>query len=103
MFIPQLLIIAVSIPLILNKVPPNNFYGFRTPKTKSSPQVWYPANRQSGIYLASAAAISIGVNLILNAALRDRPDFAKFAVMMSCNAVALAIAVILSFAYLRRL
>ena len=37
-----------SIPLALGIVPPNCFYGFRTPKTRSSPKIWYPANRFAG-------------------------------------------------------
>ena len=33
-------LIALSIPLIPGKVPPNGLYGFRTPKTLSSRDVW---------------------------------------------------------------
>ena len=32
-----LLILLLSVPMILGKVPPNGVYGFRTPKTLSSP------------------------------------------------------------------
>ena len=31
--IAPILIIAVSVPLILNMIPRNDFYGFRTPRT----------------------------------------------------------------------
>lgn len=40
--------IALAIPLILGKVPPNEWYGFRTPKTLSEPHIWYSANRLMG-------------------------------------------------------
>jgi uncharacterized membrane protein len=58
LFLP-LLVIAVSVPLILGKVPRNHWYGFRTPKTLSSDSVWYPANRIGGKYLCTAALIEL--------------------------------------------
>ena len=39
-----LLIVGLSIPLIRRRVKPNRLYGFRTPKTMSSEQIWYEAN-----------------------------------------------------------
>ena len=50
------LIILLAIPLILGMVPRNPLYGFRTPKTMSSDENWYPANRIAGIALALAGA-----------------------------------------------
>ena len=38
----------VSIPLIANLVPPNRFYGFRTPRTLSNERIWYRVNRFAG-------------------------------------------------------
>ena len=56
-----LLFIALSIPLIQERVPPNSFYGFRTAKSLSDPKVWYAINRMSGIDLLIAGAlISLG-------------------------------------------
>ena len=46
------------VPLILRKVPPNRFYGFRTPATLSSPEVWYPVNAFSGWALLVTATVS---------------------------------------------
>jgi len=43
-----LLLICLSIPLVLGKVPPNSIYGCRTRKTLSDPKIWYGANRISG-------------------------------------------------------
>lgn len=43
-----ILIGAVHIPLILGKVPPNRFYGFRTPRLIADERAWYPANRIAG-------------------------------------------------------
>lgn len=40
--------VALSIPLIRNRVPPNPHYGFRTTKTLSDPKIWYEVNHISG-------------------------------------------------------
>ncbi len=44
-FVVGVVVIALSIPFLFNKVPRNSIYGFRTKLTKSSDEVWYPANR----------------------------------------------------------
>ena len=51
------LLIAISLPMMYDKVPPNGFYGFRTPRTLSDPNVWYPANRVAGRNMALAGVI----------------------------------------------
>lgn len=59
-----LLFIGISIPLIIEKVPPNRWYGFRVAKTFSSERIWYAANRSAGYDLLRA-----GVVIALTAAL----------------------------------
>jgi uncharacterized membrane protein len=59
LFLVPLLIIAISVPLFLGKVPRNRWYGFRTPKTLSSDSVWYPANRIGAQYLCIAGLIEL--------------------------------------------
>ena len=55
------LIAALSIPLLLRRVPPNGLYGFRTPRTLSSPDIWYPAN----VFSARAMLIGVAVTAAL--------------------------------------
>ncbi|MBC8379851.1 MAG: SdpI family protein [Planctomycetes bacterium] len=43
-FIPGVLFILLSIPMLFNKIPPNAWYGFRTEKTLSNKEIWYKAN-----------------------------------------------------------
>ena len=53
--------ISISIPLILEKVPPNDWYGFRVAKTFASERVWYIANREAGynmLYLGITVAVT---------------------------------------------
>lgn len=52
-----LLFIGLSIPLILERVPPNRYYGFRTAKTLSEPRIWYEVNHISGSDLFVAGAL----------------------------------------------
>ena len=52
-----LLFIALSIPLIKERVPPNSSYGFRTAKSLSDPKIWYAINKISGYDLLLAGAL----------------------------------------------
>ena len=54
------LFIGLSIPLILRRVPPNPWYGFRVRRTLASPDVWYPANAYS-----SWLKLGLGLLIIL--------------------------------------
>ena len=52
-----LLFIALSVPLIQERVPPNSTYGFRTAKSLSDPKIWYEINRISGVDLLLAGVL----------------------------------------------
>jgi len=52
------LLFLLSFPLVLRLVPPNRFYGFRTRKTLSRPDIWYRANVFAGYALMIAAAVT---------------------------------------------
>jgi uncharacterized membrane protein len=52
-----LVFIAIGIPLALERVPPNHWYGFRTVKTFSNQTIWYAANRVAGIDLIIAGVV----------------------------------------------
>lgn len=43
-----LLYMGLAIPMILRKIPPNQFYGWRTPKAFSSKEIWYEINWYCG-------------------------------------------------------
>lgn len=62
----------VGVPLALGKIPPNGIYGFRTPKTRSSESIWYPANRFAGWALMAAGLAALCGNLIV---LQMHPDW----------------------------
>ena len=57
--------IVMGIPLLLEKVKPNWFYGFRLPVTLSSKEIWYKSNRYVGRDFIAAGIIIITVSLVL--------------------------------------
>jgi len=54
-----LLLIALAIPMMRDKVPPNPWYGFRVPSTLSDPVLWYKANRYAGRWLLLTGIITV--------------------------------------------
>lgn len=60
-----LLFVGLSIPLIEQWVPPNRYYGFRTAKTLTNPDVWYEVNRVSGTDLLIAGALITSSSLMM--------------------------------------
>jgi SdpI/YfhL protein family len=59
---------GIGIPLILEKVPPNPWYGFRVQTTLENPAVWYPVNRYLGKCLLGfglfVIATSVGLSFV---------------------------------------
>jgi len=94
--VPCGIIAAVSIPLMLNLVPPNDVYGFRTQQTLSRPGLWFRANRFAGCALFVAAATSAAI-------LAGYPEYSSGLAGLAVFAVPIAIALAASFAYLRRI
>ena len=64
LLIPALMI-GLSLPMILNLIPRNRYYGLRTAKTLSSEKIWYRANRVSGVYFLIAGFVALLVNLVV--------------------------------------
>ncbi len=51
--------ILLAMPLILGKVPPNQWYGFRTAKTLADNRIWYPVNRIMGYDLLAVGTATV--------------------------------------------
>ena len=97
------LLVALSIPLILNKIKPNLWYGFRVPKTINNPDIWYKANHYAGVRLCAAGVVStvaaVAVYFLMPNAGLDIYSF----VVLGISLAALIGATVASFAYLRTL
>ena len=102
-YILPLITILVSIPMALGKVKPNRFYGFRTPKTLSSPAVWYPANRACGQYMIIASAVSLVFNLSYWLPHRDLPIPALVLPMAAATVIPMLVSVVASMRFLKKL
>ena len=98
-----LLVLVLSIPMILGKVPPNSAFGFRTPKTLSSQEVWYPANRAAGWFILAAAVVSICFNVALWWTHPEWPLDRTVLWMTGGTMIPLSISLLASFIYLGRL
>ena len=67
-----LLFALLGVPLALGRVPPNGWYGFRTPRTLAEPAVWYEINRGCGIGMVIAGALIALSALLLTSILGER-------------------------------
>lgn len=59
----SLLIIALAIPLVRRRVPPNSLYGLRVSATFADESVWYEANEKSGRDLAALGVVLLAAAL----------------------------------------
>ena len=60
-----ILTIVLAVPLIRRKVPPNGWYGFRTPSTLKDPDIWYAVNARFGAWLLVAGIVEMFAALLL--------------------------------------
>lgn len=103
-----ILMIVIAIPMILEKIKPNIFYGFKTKKTLSDEKIWYPANKYAGKVMVGTG-IAISILALLTYILMDRniipPIDEVTLTILWCGIlfVPIIIMLILSFAYLRKL
>ena len=54
-----LLIMALTLPLMRRRVPPNGMYGVRFPSTLADERVWYEVNARSGRDLLILGAVMV--------------------------------------------
>ena len=97
-----LLLAGLSVPLLLDKVPPNGWYGFRVPSTLYNPDLWYKVNR----YMARWMLLSGIITVAGAVALFFVPGLSVDAYAWLCLLIfagPFGVGVVLSFRYLRRL
>ena len=61
-----LISIAIAIPLVLQRVPPNLWYGFRTRKTLLNRDIWYRANYLGGSALLFSGIAALVANVLVS-------------------------------------
>ncbi len=101
-----ILITILSIPLILEKIKPNNFYGFRTKKTLSDENIWYKANKYSGkTMLIAGIIIVISASIVYFVSLKINlfSDLFIIVIWSSIFMLPMIVMIIASFLYLKKL
>lgn len=94
---------VLAVPLAIGMVPPNGLYGFRTPKTLSSPDIWYPANRFAGWLMIVAGAMTLCFNYVF---LSMHPDWSQETIipwLAGALVVFMLLGAVASMLYLRKL
>ena len=92
---------GISMPL-LEKVPPNDWYGFRVPKTFLNERIWYAANRAAGydlLWTGVAITLTSGITGLVHRIGSATANTINIIVFM----VAIVVAVAHSFLTLNRL
>ena len=106
-FLAGLVIAGISVPMVLDKVPPNHLYGFRTKKTLSSKEIWYKSNRRAGKeFLGAGLFISIIFLILMTLLFVFHVPFPGYVLAILNPALVILpvlIAMLRSFLYLRRL
>lgn len=59
------LCIALAIPLIRRRIPPNHWYGLRVPATFAKERIWYEANARAGRELSALGMFIIAIGALL--------------------------------------
>lgn len=98
-----LLLIVACLPMIFGVIPPNKWIGFRAPRTLADQNVWYPANRIAGEYLAVAGVLIMFAAGTVSVLQKSISTPAASVTLMALSLGALAAATVLSFLALRRL
>lgn len=70
-FVVGALFVGLGIPLMLGRIRPNIWYGFRTRKTLSNDEIWYSINQVTGKDMMWVGAILTVVSLVVMA-MQDR-------------------------------
>ncbi|MBN8745062.1 MAG: SdpI family protein [Thiomonas arsenitoxydans] len=79
--IASLLLIAISIPLIFQKIPPNEYYGVRTHATLSNADNWYKTNKIYGECTVLSGLVFFVVSFVVGGWRNGTPDFLNYGLL----------------------
>jgi uncharacterized membrane protein len=75
LYVIPALIMFISLPLVLKKIPKNSLYGFRTPRTMSgTDEYWYQANQRAGFAMFLAGIVSFLAGLVIPLFVSDKKE-----------------------------
>ncbi|MBX7169966.1 MAG: SdpI family protein [Pyrinomonadaceae bacterium] len=98
-----IVLILVNIPLYQGKIKRNNWYGFRTPRTLASDEVWYPVNKEAGLNFIIASVITLITSIVLFFLREIIPQYVLVVILVVVTMFTMIGAVVKSFIFLRKL
>lgn len=90
-----MVIALTAVPMVAGWVPPNPYYGFRTPATMATPDAWHFANRLMGCYMIASQGIAVASMSRLAATMETRfgGDRVVWGVLWTCATALLGIGI----------
>lgn len=82
--------LALALPLIFDRVPPNRYYGFRCRATRVSQREWYRLNRAFGKALALASIPVLLTGILGYATFSNSPAYAWIGLLILFLSLGLA-------------
>lgn len=101
--VPSIIVVVLAIPLALGLVPPNRVYGVRTRKTLSDRDLWRRANTFGGCCLGLASLVYVLAGRYVPYPPPGSGDLAAFGLHLALFLGPLALALVLTGVYVRRL
>jgi len=101
--IPSIILLILSIPLILNVIPPQKWIGVRTSKTLSDGPTWYRVNRFAGWALLISSLFYISVARTFPCAVPCGINFVQWLVHLGAFALPLLVSLLLLRRYIASL
>jgi uncharacterized membrane protein len=86
-----LLVAALGVPLALGRVGPNPWYGFRTPRTLTDPEVWWVANRMTGWALVASGVVAAVLSAVVGLAWPSAEGAPVASIFAMCASLALGV------------
>lgn len=97
-----LLLSLVSVPLLLGKIPPNGWYGFRVPSTLFNETLWYKVNRYAARWMLLSGIVTVAGAVGLYFVPGLSVDTYAWLLLL-VFALPFGVGLVFSFRYLRRL
>lgn len=99
----SVILILVNIPLYQGKIKRNNWYGFRTPRTLSSDEIWYPVNKEAALNFIIASVFTLITTIVLFLLRAIIPEIVLVVILVAVTMFSIIGAVVKSFIFLRKL
>lgn len=98
-----LVFILMGLPLKGCKIPPNHWYGFRTPKTLSNEKIWYEINKVTGEDMVNIGVVILLTSLVTLSFRGWLPVEAAVSILTAILLVSVAWMAIHGFSLLRKM